>query len=89
VVSRVSERQQIHAVVFKDAGSDQWVALCLEYHVTTQGDSEEHAKAMLQEAVELYLEDAGAEERELLYQPIEGEPRFHTLTVNAPSLLHR
>lgn len=85
----MGERKRIHAVIFKDAESDQWVALCLEYDVTTQGDSEEHAKAMLQEAVELYLEDAGVEEREMLYQPIEGEPRVHTLTVNAPSLLHR
>ena len=48
-------KQQIHAVIFKDAGSDQWVAVCLEYDVTTQGDSEEHAKSMLQEAVELNL----------------------------------
>ncbi len=85
----MGERKQIHAVIFKDAESDQWVALCLEYDVTTQGDSEEHAKAMLQEAVELYLEDAGVEEREMLYQPIEGEPRVHALTINAPSLLHR
>ena len=85
----MSERKQIHAVIFKDAEGDQWVALCLEYDVTTQGDSEEHAKAMLQEAVELYLEDAGVEEREMLFQPIEGEPRVLTLTVNAPSLLHR
>ena len=85
----MGERQQIHAVIFKDAESDQWVALCLEYDVTTQGDSEEHAKAMLQEAVELYLEEAGAQEREMLYQPIEGEPRVHALTVNASSLLRR
>ena len=82
-------KQQIHAVIFKDADSDQWVAMCLEYDVTTQGDNEEHAKAMLREAVEIYLEDAGSEEREMLYQPIEGEPRMHTLLVNAPSLLHR
>lgn len=82
-------KQRIHAVIFKDADSDQWVALCLEYDVTTQGDSEEHAKAMLREAVELYLEDASAEERELLFQPIEDEPRVHVLTIDAPSLLHR
>ena len=85
----MGERQEIHAVIFKDAGSDQWVALCLEYEVASQGDNEEHAKAMLQEAVELYLEDTSVQEREMLYQPIEGEPRVHTLTVNAPSLLHR
>ena len=85
----MAEQQQVHAVIYKDAESDQWVALCLEYDVATQGDSEERAKAMLEEAVELYLEDAGAEERVTVCQPIEGEPRLHTLTVNAPSLLHR
>jgi predicted RNase H-like HicB family nuclease len=76
-------KQQIHAVIFKDAGSDQWVAVCLEYDVTTQGDSEEHAKSMLQEAVELYLEDIGKDELETLYQPVEAEPRIRTLTVAA------
>ena len=82
-------KQQIHAVIFKDAGSNQWVAMCLEYDVTTQGDSEQHAKVMLQEAVELYLEDIGKDELEVLYQAVEGEPRIHKLSVNAPSLLHR
>ncbi len=82
-------KQTIHAVVFKDAESDQWVAICLEYDVTTQGDSEEHAKAMLREAVALYLEDIAVEEQEMLYQPIEGEVQIHRLTVDAPSLLHR
>ncbi len=81
-------QQTIHAVIFKDADSDQWVAVCLEYDVTTQGDSEEHAKAMLKEAVELHLEDMSQEELELLYQSIEGEPKLHKLSVNAPSLLH-
>lgn len=80
--------QKIHAVVFKDADSDQWVALCLEYDVATQGDSEEHAKEMLKEAVELYLEDASRTELEALYQRIEGAPRLHELSVHAPSLLH-
>ena len=79
--------QRIHAVVFKDAESDLWVALSLEYNVTTQGDSEEHAKAMLREAVELYLSATPPEELEVLYQPIEGEPRLHLLLIHAPSLL--
>ena len=82
-------KQQIHAVIFKDADSDQWVAICLEYEVTTQGDSEEYAKAMLQEAVELHLEDMSKGEFEMLYQAIEGEPRIQKLSVKAPSLLHR
>ena len=66
--------ETIHAVIYKDADSDQWVAVCLEYDVATQGDSEEHAKDMTREEIEL------------LYQPIEGDPRVHELTSNAPSL---
>ncbi|MCH7565799.1 MAG: type II toxin-antitoxin system HicB family antitoxin [Gemmatimonadetes bacterium] len=81
-------KQNIHAVIYKDAESDQWVAVCLEYEVTTQGDSEEHAKEMMKEAVELYLEDIGREEYELLYQAIEGEPRIHELSVHALAILH-
>lgn len=80
--------QTIHAVIYKDAESDQWVATCLEYDVTTQGDDEEHAKQMIKEAVELYLEQVGKQDLELLYQPIEGAPAIHKLAINAPSLLH-
>ena len=78
--------QTIHAVIFKDAGSDQWVGVCLEYDVVTQGDSEEHAKEMLREAVELYLEDMGPDEVEVLHQPVEGDPKIHELSINAPTL---
>ncbi len=81
-------QQTIHAVIYKDAESDQWVAVCLEYHVASQGDSEEHAKEMIREAVELYLEDTNKEELEALYQSIEGAPRVHELSISAPSLLH-
>ena len=81
-------KQNIHAVIYKDAESDQWVAVCLEYEVTTQGDSEEHAKEMMKEAVELYLEEMGKEELELLYQAIEGEPLIHELSIHAPAILH-
>jgi predicted RNase H-like HicB family nuclease len=80
-------RQMIHAVIFKDAESDQWVAKSLEYDVTTQGESEEHAKAMLKEAVAPYLEDRFLGELEILSQRVEGEPRLHTLSIDAPSLL--
>ena len=78
--------QTIHAVIYKDADSDQWVAICLEYNVASQGDSEEHAKEMIREAVELYLDDVDKEEFEVLYQPIEGVPHVREISVNAPSL---
>jgi predicted RNase H-like HicB family nuclease len=80
--------QNVHAVVFKDAGSDQWVAICLEYDIVTQGDNEEHAKAMLKEAIELHIEEMTAAEREALYQPIEGEPKVHMISVDVSSVLH-
>ena len=79
--------QTVHAVIYKDAGSDQWVAVCLEFDVASQGDSEEHAKEMIKEAVELYLEDMSKEAIEMLHQEIEGEPRMHEIPIQAPSLL--
>jgi len=81
--------QVVHAVIFKDAESDQWVAVCLEYDVVTQGDSEEHAKEMIREAVELHVEDMTKEELETLYQPVEGQPQVHTLSIHAPAILHK
>jgi len=69
--------ETVHAVIYKSGESNQWVAVCLEYDVASQGDSEEHAKEMIKEAVELHLEDMAKEEIELLYQPIEGDPRVH------------
>jgi predicted RNase H-like HicB family nuclease len=80
--------QTIHAVVYKDADSDQWVAVCLEYDVTSQGDSEEHALEMIKEAAELHIGDMSQEEIEVLYQAIEGSPRIHEVRIHAPSLLH-
>ena len=80
--------QKIHAVVFKDANSDQWIAICLELNVVTQGDNEKHAKVMIREAVELHLEEIPSDELEMVYQPIDGDPRVHELSINAPSLLH-
>jgi predicted RNase H-like HicB family nuclease len=80
--------QTIHAVIYKDAESDQWLAVCLELDVVTQGDSEEHAKEMIKEAVELQLEDVDKDELDMVFQPIEGQPRVYEIAINAPSLLH-
>jgi predicted RNase H-like HicB family nuclease len=76
---------KLHVVVFKDAESDQWVAECLEYQVTAQGDSAAHALKMAREAVQQYLEDASEPELELLFQAIDGDPELHTLTIDAPT----
>jgi predicted RNase H-like HicB family nuclease len=79
--------QKVHVVIYKDAESDQWVAQCLEYDVTTQGDNESHALDMIREAVEIYIDASSKEELEMLYQPIEGAPKVHEVSINAQSLL--
>jgi len=79
----------VHAAVFKDADSDQWVAVCLEFDVVTHGRSEQDAQKMIREAVELYLEYQTPSEIEMLYQRIEGEPRIHRVEISAPSLLNQ
>ena len=82
-------KKTLHAVIYKDAGSDQWVAVCLELDVSTQGDNEEHAKRVLKDAVELHLEDMPRDDLDMLFQPIEGDPKLHTISVSAPALLHQ
>ncbi len=81
-------KQQLHVVTYKDAESDQWVVQCLEYQVASQGDSEEQALAMIKEALELYLEDLEQDDI-VSYQPIDGDPKVHRVTVDASALLHR
>ena len=82
-------QQKIHAVIYKDAESDQWVAWCLEYDVATQGDSEEHALAMIQEVVELHIEDMSPDEIERIYIPVGSGPVVRELAVRAPTILNR
>jgi len=82
-------KQTIHAVIYKDAESDGWLATCLEYHITTQAETAERAKEMVREAVELYLEDAKPEPLELAYQPISGEVIPCELEIEAPPVLKR
>jgi predicted RNase H-like HicB family nuclease len=79
--------QTIHGIIYRDAESDQWVAQCIEYDVVTHGDSEDDARAMLKEAVELYLADAGENELELFYQRVQGPVAVHEIAIDAPTLL--
>ena len=83
-----TSKQTIHAVIYKDAESDRWVAHCIEYDVATQGDSEEHAIAMIKEAVELHLEDRDPADEYLFYQPVAGKVSVHEVAVDALTLLH-
>lgn len=74
--------------MYRDGPSGQYVAVCLEYGVVTQGDSEEHAFEMLREAVELHLETAPTPDNDSEYQPVDSEPVIRTIRVNAPAILH-
>lgn len=79
----------LHAVVYKDAGSEQWVASCLEYEIATQGDSEEDALAMIREAVEFHLEDLTREQLDEIDNEVGSEPVIHTFKIRAPAILER
>jgi predicted RNase H-like HicB family nuclease len=81
--------QNVHAVIYKDTESDQWVAVCLEYDIATQGDSEEHAMEMIREAVELHIEDMSPEELEEAFIPVDSMPVVRELTIRAPAILKR
>jgi predicted RNase H-like HicB family nuclease len=82
-------QQTVHAVIYKDADSDQWVAVCLEFDVASQGDSEDHALKMIREAVELHIEDMSAEELERAFIPVDSMPVVRELTIRAPAILKR
>lgn len=51
---------QFTAVIEREG--DGYVALCPEFDIASQGDSIEHARDNLQEALELFFESAPAEE---------------------------
>lgn len=52
----------IHFTALIEKEGDGYVALCPEFDVASQGDTIEEAQAMLQEAMELFLESASEEE---------------------------
>ncbi|MDP2936467.1 MAG: type II toxin-antitoxin system HicB family antitoxin [Dehalococcoidia bacterium] len=80
-------QQNVHVVLWKEC--DQWVAWCLEYDVASQGDSEDHAMAMIQEAVELHIEDMSQEELERVFIPVDSTPVVRETIVRATAILKR
>ncbi len=52
----------MHFTALIEKEGDGYVALCPELDIASQGDSVEDARAMLKEAVELFLECASEEE---------------------------
>jgi predicted RNase H-like HicB family nuclease len=83
------DKKTLHAVIYKDAGSDQWVASCIEYDIATVGDSEEHALAMIQEAAQLHLEDIEEAQLEDIDNEVGSSPVVRSFKISAPSILKR
>ena len=79
--------QQVHAVVFHDPDTDQWVGICLEYQISTFGGTRDEAFEMVREAVELHLECSDPFELENEFQKVDGEPEIRTIAVDAPAIL--
>jgi len=79
--------KELHAVIYKDAGSDQWAAICLEYNIGSQGDSEEDALRMIQEAVEFHLEDIDQQQLDAIDNAVGSEPVIHSFKIRAPAIL--
>jgi predicted RNase H-like HicB family nuclease len=82
------EKETVHTVVFKSGDSENWVAICLEYDVVTEGDTEAHAIEMIREAVELHLENWTKDDFEVLHQTVDGEPKVYEVSISAPALLN-
>ena len=79
--------KELHALVYKAAHDDQWVAVCVEYEIASQGDSEEHVLEMIREAVELHLEGITADELDDIDNAVGSEPAIHRFKVRAPAFL--
>jgi len=63
----MQSKQQLTAIIEREG--PQYVALCPELDIASQGDSVEQARQNLQEAVELFLETA---------DPTEVQKRLHS-----------
>jgi predicted RNase H-like HicB family nuclease len=83
----MDKEKTLHALVYKDALEDQWVAVCVEYDIASQGDSEQHALEMVQEAVELHLEDITREELDDIDNQVGSEPVIRKFSIRAPAIL--
>ena len=62
--------RKVHYTLYRE--ESDYIAQCLDFDVSSFGETKEEALRMLKEAVELYLEDDGASE---------SAPRISELTV--------
>jgi predicted RNase H-like HicB family nuclease len=79
----------LHAVVYKAAKGECWVATCVEFDITSEGDSEQDALMMLQQAVELHLEDITPEELDQIDNAVGSKPLLKSFSIHAPAILQR
>jgi predicted RNase H-like HicB family nuclease len=79
--------KKLHAVIYKDQRSDDWVAFCVEYNIASQGHNEEHALEMLQEAVELHMEDITPDVLDQVDNEVGSEPVINAFSIRAPAFL--
>ena len=79
--------KELHAVIYKGEAGGDWVAFCVEYEIASQGDSEEHALQMLQEAVELHFEDITRDEIEQIDNEVGSQPVLRMFSIRAPAVL--
>ena len=64
-------RQKYQLTAFIEKEGDMYVSLCPELDIASQGDSVEHARLNLQEALELFFEEASENEvRERLHTEV-------------------
>jgi predicted RNase H-like HicB family nuclease len=79
--------KKLHAVIYKDQRSEEWVAFCVEYNIASQGDNEAHALEMLQEAVELHMEDVTPDVLDQIDNEVGSEPIVKAFSIRAPAIL--
>jgi len=79
--------KDLHAIVYKDVESSQWVAVCVEYDIASSGESETDAFSMIKEAVELHLEDITREQLERIDNAVGSEPVVRKFSIHAPPIL--
>jgi predicted RNase H-like HicB family nuclease len=79
--------KKLHAVLYKDRHSDDWVAFCVEYDIASVGDNQQHALEMLQEAVELHFEDITQDLLDQIDNEVGSEPIVKMFSIRAPAIL--
>jgi predicted RNase H-like HicB family nuclease len=82
------KERELHAVLYEDARGEGWVAHCIEYDITSDGDTPEEALSKLKEKTELHFDGISPEAIEDIDNEVGSEPYIKAFSVRAPSLLN-